>query len=1031
MNPQAVADVFLSYSRADSDAIQQVQRGLRDAGLTTFLDRDQLPAGQPWMPALEAGLSHCGAVAVFVGPAGLGTWQRREIQLALDRQAEVERANQAFPVIPVLLPKVTDPPGGFLRLQTWVDLRADLADPEQLHLLLAGIRGEAPTGAAIREAICPYRGLLTFREEDAGLFFGREDEVKEFVAKVRDQSLLTLVGRSGSGKSSVIYAGLIPALRRRADGRSWAVVSFRPGTEPLHALVRAFYTPPPDFTPFEVDQKIKDQVAILRSDVEALGDRIRGFLATPEEQGTDRLLLYVDQWEELYTQALRHPILDGAQAEADIARFVDLLLHAVRTSPCTVVLTVRADFYGDLLRHDALAAAVPPGLVNLGPMSRADLARAIRQPGNAVGLAVDGPLVEAMLDAVAEDLAKLPLLEYALKETWQRRREHRLTLDAYGEAGGIDGAVAKRANEIFAGLGAVGQAAARRLFVSLVTPGEGHEDTRARVAVPDDPALGAVIHAFSGADARLLVTGEDVVLSADTPVARRLVEISHEALIREWEPLREWIEANRDTLRRRERVRDWMAAWDEQEKRDPSLLLPPGLALEVGRKLLEEHGDVLIDDVRPYVEASIAAENERRRQEEAKAEAERQRELVAARRLAVEQRKRTKLAIGLGLFGLLLAVLAGWQWLQARDQARIAVAERDRAEHNLQIAAQAADGLVFDLAQGLRNVSGVSTDMIRQILSRADKLLSELAGGEDAPANLLRTRWAAQLEFGTTYMAQGDLGAALAANEEAYELIAKLAASDPGNAQWQRDLSVSWDRLGDVRVAQGDLTGALEAYTEGKAIREKLAASDPGNAQWQRDLSVSWDKLGDVRVAQGDLTGALAGLHRKQGDRREAGGLRPGQRGVAARPVGELGEAGRRAGGAGRPPRRAQAYTDGKAIAEKLAAADPGNAQWQRDLSVSWDKLGDVRLAQGDLAGALAGLHRGPGDRREAGGRRPGQRRVAARPVGELGQAGRRAGGAGLPPRRAPRPTTRGQDDRRGSWRPPTRATRSGSATCR
>ena len=129
-----------------------------------------------------------------------------------------------------------------------------------------------------------------------------------------------------------------------------------------------------------------------------------------------------------------------------------------------------------------------------------------------------------------------------------------------------------------------GQAAARRLFVSLVTPGEGREDTRARVALPDDPAMAAVVRTFSGAEARLLVTGDHAV--PDAGAAARLVEISHETLIREWQPLKDWIEANRETLRRRERVRDWLAAWEERG-RDPSLLLPPGLALEEGRKLLE------------------------------------------------------------------------------------------------------------------------------------------------------------------------------------------------------------------------------------------------------------------------------------------------------------------------------------------------------------------------------------------------------------------------------------------------------------
>src|SRR5512132_2766003 len=253
----ATADVFLSYSRTDAPAVRKIQAYLKQAGLATFLDCDQLPAGQPWLSALEQAITRCAAVAVLVGPAGLGTWQQREVQLALDRQAEAERAGLPFPVIPILLPKVEDPPGGFLRLQTWVDLRSDLADPTQLHLLLTGLRGQAPADAsAVREALCPYRGLLPFREEDAGLFFGREEAIDTLLGKLRDHNLVTLVGRSGSGKSSVVAAGLIPALRRRADGRTWSILSLRPGSEPLHALVRRFDSPLVVNLPyFEADQR--------------------------------------------------------------------------------------------------------------------------------------------------------------------------------------------------------------------------------------------------------------------------------------------------------------------------------------------------------------------------------------------------------------------------------------------------------------------------------------------------------------------------------------------------------------------------------------------------------------------------------------------------------------------------------------------------------------------------------------------------------------------------------------------------------
>ena len=165
---------------------------------------------------------------------------------------------------------------------------------------------------------------------------------------------------------------------------------------------------------------------------------------------------------------------------------------------------------------------------------------------------------------------------------------------------------------------------------------------------------------------------------------------------------------------------------------------------------------------------------------------------------------------------------------------------------------------------------------------------------------------------------------------------------------------MSYNKIGDVQVAQGDLAGALKSYRDSLAIRDRLAKSDPGNAGWQRDLSVSYDKIGDVQVAQGDLAGGAQVLSRQPRHRRPAGEIRSRQRRLAARPLGVATTRSatcrsRRA----TSPAALKSYRDSLAIAERLAQSDPGNAGWQRDLSVSYEKIGDVQVAQGDLAGAL------------------------------------------------------------------------------
>jgi hypothetical protein len=227
-------DVFLSYSRADSAAAETLRARLKDAGLNAFLDRYGLPAGQAWQPWLEKHLASCRAVVALVGPQGFGEWQHREIQLGLDRQASAKKVGELFPVIPVLLPGLANdavPVGSFLSLNSWVDLRSGLGEPESFQRLVAGAQGKAIDAAAAEKllaSLTPYRGLLQFREEDAGLFFGRKRFVDELVQKAGQHTatnVVAVIGRSGSGKSSIVYAGLFPALRRErglgvADHRS-------------------------------------------------------------------------------------------------------------------------------------------------------------------------------------------------------------------------------------------------------------------------------------------------------------------------------------------------------------------------------------------------------------------------------------------------------------------------------------------------------------------------------------------------------------------------------------------------------------------------------------------------------------------------------------------------------------------------------------------------------------------------------------------------------------------------------------------
>lgn len=595
-------DIFFSYNWRDRTAVEAIARTLRERGLTVFLDRWYLVPGKPWPETLETAQNNCQAVLVFLGPHGMGGWQQREKDLALNRQAR----DPAFPVIPVLLPGA-DPALGFLSLYTWVDLRAGIDDPLALAVLAAAAQGQAP-GPELQEpmtttlaTICPYRGLRAFREEDAPLFFGREAFTERLAEAVTQHTLIAVVGASSSGKSSVVRAGLVPYLRKGVGGQVWDIATLVPGDRPLHALAAALV---PDLEPEMTEINRLTEIGKLAGYFAERSVALRDVAARvlKKQPGTDRLLLVVDQWEELYT--LVH---DDQVRE----RFVEELLEASTRGMLTVVLTLRGDFFGRVLSHRAFADRLQDAIANLGPMTREELGHAIEAPAQKVGLTFEPGLVGRILDDVEEEPGSLSLLEFVLTNLWEERRAGTLLHAAYEAMGEVSGAMTRRADEVFAALSPADQELVHRVLIQLVQPGQDTADTRRRVTFAEvGEAAMPIVREL--ADARLTVTGRDEVTGEQT------VELAHETLIHNWTRLRGWLDADREFLLWRQRLQARIKEWELTEYDNGAFLR--GALLTAGERWLEERADDLCPAEIQFVkESSTYQEKEAARNQEKEA----------------------------------------------------------------------------------------------------------------------------------------------------------------------------------------------------------------------------------------------------------------------------------------------------------------------------------------------------------------------------------------------------------------------------
>jgi WD40 repeat protein/serine/threonine protein kinase/DNA-binding SARP family transcriptional activator len=630
----------------------------------------------------------------------------------------------------------------------------------------------------------PFKGLRAFLEADADDFFGREALTQRLVRRLCAEDgtpptnipfappgnasrFLAVVGASGSGKSSVVRAGLVPALRRGAlpGSEEWFVVQMLPGSHPLEeleiGLLRVAARPSRSL----MEQLRRDARGILRA----------ARLVLPEE---GQLLLVIDQFEELFTL-----VEDGAERR----HFMDSLYVAVTDprSPVWVVVTLRADFYDRPLMHPEFSSLVQEQTEVVVPLTVEELERAIRGPAERVGATLESGLVTTIVADVHEQPGALPLLQYALTELFERREGRVLTATVYQEIGGVMGALGRRAEEVYQGLGQEGREAARQLFLRLVTLGEGTEDTRRRALraeleavtmdngrrATDDgkehnasvvfgPAsvMGHVIDTFGRA--RLLSFDRDPLTRGPT------LEVAHEALLREWRRLREWLDTGRADVRTQRVLANAAAEWRSAE-RDASFLLR-GSRLDQFEGWAAETELALTPDERAFLDASS---EERRRREELQ-RAQQERELALEHALVRRLRVIVGVLLAASVVGILLTLAVFRQSRLAQDEAAsratqqaIAETERGRAETEArlaaarELAAAAASNLEVDPERSiLLALQAVDTtyQVDQTVLAEAEANLHQALLASHLRATLTRKEWGAALVYDVAFSADGE-----------------------------------------------------------------------------------------------------------------------------------------------------------------------------------------------------------------------------------------------------------------------------------
>ena len=476
----------------------------------------------------------------------------------------------------------------------------------------------------------PYQGLSAFQEKDAALFFGRETFTNQLVKVVETKKLVAVIGASGSGKSSVVLAGLIPSLRQQEN---WLIANLRPESTPFENLAKALLSPMTQLETgknegvTEVNGDEINQLAIdLQEGNRSLSDVVKSI------GSSRRFLLFIDQFEEIYT----YPNQKSRQ-------FLDCLLDAVQNfSAFRLVITLRVDFLNQAIKYDPFREQLDKWKPEfIGGMVRTELQAAIEEPAKKRNVYLEAGLTEHILNEVGEEQGNLPLLEFALTELWKQQENGLLTRLKYDEIGGVEKALCRHAEGVYDALKEGDKERTKQIFMKLVSPGEGTEYTRqlATRAEVEEENWDLVTHL---ATARLVVSNRNETTEIET------VEIVHEALIKAWPDLIQWIEENDAFLRWKKRLKVAFLEWERNENKEGYLLQGAPLG-EAEGYLLQRLEDVSKAE-RVFINLSL--EQEKTRQ---------QRELEQERKARKAAQTRTRVAVASTVIVIAAGIFAFWQ----------------------------------------------------------------------------------------------------------------------------------------------------------------------------------------------------------------------------------------------------------------------------------------------------------------------------------------------------------------------------------